>query len=57
MCVLLQLLIRTALRAHAIVIEALYNYYYYDDDDGDDVILLKFAKILTPEAGHSCRRS
>ena len=57
MCVLLQLLIRTALRAHAIVIEALYNYYYYDDDGDDDVILVKVAKILTPEAGYSCRRS
>ena len=31
MCVLLQLLICTALRAHIIVVEALYkiNYYYY----------------------------
>ena len=55
MCVLLQLLIRTALRVHTIVVEALYN--YDNDDDDDDVILLKFAKILTPEAGYSCRRS
>ena len=56
MCVLLHLLIRTVLRAHTIVVEALYNNYYYYDDD-DDVILVKFAKILAPEAGYSSRRS
>ena len=37
MCVLLHLLICTELRAHIIVVEALYKIYddYYDDDDDD----------------------
>ena len=56
MCVLLHLLICTALRAHIIIVEALYkiNYHYGggggdDDDDGGgggDVVMIMMMEMM-----------
>ena len=68
MCVLLHLLICTALRAHIIVVEALYeiNNYYYEQKDGfisedfldeeDDDSLVRTETVVTDYISIHARR-